>query len=593
MESRMAGADPDLCAEIQRLNPGGGVRALLAPGREPMDYDRLLRHTGELAAFLSGQGLVRGDAVAVVLADGPEQLAVLLAVTRVAACAPLNPALTAEEFRFALADLGARAVILDPGLGSPAATAARDLGLGIIEARPEPGGPAGSLTLAGGGLPAGPPPHPPGTALLLHTSATTGVAKLVPLSHAQLLAMVEVLRASFPAAVRGRVLMLVPQYHLTCLLSILLQLLSGGACICTGGYRPERFLAWVSSFAPTQFTGTPTLHRAILTLLERNREPVHLGSLRFLSTIGAPMTRELQDELEATLGVPVVEGYGMTEAGRITMTPLDPARRRPGSVGEVFGPEVAILGEDGRISPGGPGEILLRGPMVFSGYAHNPEANRQAFLDGWFRTGDLGHLDADGFLFLTGRLKEMINRGGEKILPYEIEAVLSRHPAIREAAVFGHPHPRLGQDVACAAVLRPGAQTSATELRRFLADSLAPFKIPRRFLFLTELPKSGTGKVQRACLAGLLGLEELPEEAEDVGLDPLAVQLAGIWTRLLKVPEVAGGDDFFALGGDSLLAMTLFADLQEACGRSLDIGLLARLERFDAFLEGLRQALQE
>ncbi len=588
----------DLTSEIQGLVPDTSFRvAVMAPDRQSLDYDALWMQTGELFRFLAGLGLRRGDAVAMVMPDGPEYLTTFLAVSQVAVCAPLNPAFRASEFEFLLSDIRAKALIVQAGRDSAAILVAREMGVPVIEALVDERRPAGALSFTTkdtAHIQNG-PCYAPDTALLLHTSATTGQPKLVPLSHGQLVAMVEVIRKAFPQADEGRVLMITPQFHLQCILSMLVQLFSGGASICTPGFRPECFLDWMRIFSPTQYTAGPTLHQAILSLCPSGGPHPSFRSLRFVTSSGASLTDELHGELERVMGVPVVDGYGLTEAGRVTMTPLDPARRKPGSAGICVGPEVAIMGEDGvLLGLGGAGEIVLRGPMVMSGYAHDHDANRRAFQNGWFRTGDLGYMDDDGFLFVTGRLKEMINRGAEKILPYEIEAVLARHPAVQEVAVFGYPHPRLGEDVGAAVVLRQHMTASETELRELAAKYLADFKAPRRIAFVAGIPKGLTGKYQRAKLAESLGLPSAISEDgsfPDQGpLDSLETLLAGIWANILDVEKVGLRDDFFALGGDSLLAATMLAAVECACGCSLDTRVLALCASFANFTATVREA---
>jgi acyl-CoA synthetase (AMP-forming)/AMP-acid ligase II/thioesterase domain-containing protein len=582
----------DLTCEIRRLVPEQSrCPAIMAPGREALGYEALWRQTGEIAGLLSLRGLRRGDAVAIVMPDGPEQLATFLAVSQVAVCAPLNPAFRATEFESHLADLRARAVIVQAGLDSAAVLVARGMGIEVMEALPDRRGPAGALALRSTAAPRpeGEPVYPVETALLLHTSATTGRPKLVPLTHAQVISQVGVSREAYPKVDDSRALILVPQFHLHGILSFLIQLFSGGASICTSGFRPESFFDWMRTFAPTQYAANPTLQRAILSLCPPGKPPAAFHSLRFVTSTGAPMAPGLHAELERALGVPVVDGYGLTEAGRVTVTPLDPARRKPGSVGECVGPKIAILGSDGAfLGPGQEGEIVLRGPMVTSGYAHDPEANRRAFLDGWFRTGDLGYRDEDGFLFVVGRLKEMINRGAEKILPYEIEQVLSRHPGVREAAVFGYPHSRLGEDVGAAVVPWPEHAPTAPGLRRFAAADLAEFKIPRRIVFVSEIPKTRTGKPQRARMAELLNIAPARPGEDAADLDPLEARLAAIWSGLLAVSPIARDDDFFLLGGDSLLAVQMLAEVGAAC--SCNVGPEALME--SASLEALAVAVR-
>jgi acyl-CoA synthetase (AMP-forming)/AMP-acid ligase II len=213
-------------------------------------------------------------------------------------------------------------------------------------------------------------------------------------------------------------------------------------------------------------------------------------------------------ELEAVFGCPVIESYGMTEAShQMTSNPLPPRPRRAGTVGPAAGPEVAILDEAGRPLPAGSvGEVVIRGPNVTAGYVANAAANASAFTDGWFRTGDQGVLDADGYLTITGRLKELINRGGEKISPREVDDLLMSHPAVAQAVTFALPHDKLGEEVAAAIVLREGKSATERELRDFVSARLADFKVPRKVVFLAEIPKGATGKLQRIGLAAKLGV---------------------------------------------------------------------------------------
>ena len=213
-------------------------------------------------------------------------------------------------------------------------------------------------------------------------------------------------------------------------------------------------------------------------------------------------------EIERVFGAPLIESYGMTEAAhQMASSPLPPARRIAGSVGLAAGSEIAIMGSDGvLLQAGAVGEIVIRGDNVTSGYENNPTANREAFVDGWFRTGDQGVLDVQGYLTLTGRLKEIINRGGEKISPREVDDVLMDHPAVAQVVTFAVPHPKLGEEVAAAVVLREGHVLQDHELRAFAATRLADFKLPKKILFMAEIPKGATGKLQRIGLAEKLGL---------------------------------------------------------------------------------------
>jgi len=212
--------------------------------------------------------------------------------------------------------------------------------------------------------------------------------------------------------------------------------------------------------------------------------------------------------MEETFNAPVIESYGMTEAAhQMASNPLPPKERKAGSVGIAAGPEISIMDEAGALLPSGAiGEVVIRGQNVTSGYQNNPEANASAFTNSWFRTGDQGTIDEKGYLRLTGRLKEIINRGGEKISPREVDEILLDHPAVAQAVTFAMPHEKLGEEVAAALVLKEGETSTEKEIREFAGQRLADFKVPRRVIFLDEIPKGPTGKLQRIGLAEKLGI---------------------------------------------------------------------------------------
>jgi acyl-CoA synthetase (AMP-forming)/AMP-acid ligase II len=242
------------------------------------------------------------------------------------------------------------------------------------------------------------------------------------------------------------------------------------------------------------------LNRAILTLARAHPEVFRRIPLRLIRSTGATPEPEALAWLEKAAGVPVLAGYGLTETGGVTRE--TPDARKPGSAGRSSGLEVAIMDPlDKVLASGLEGEIAVRGASVTPGYVDDPEANQAAFRDGWFHTGDIGRLDSEGFLFITGRLREIIDRGGEKIVPQEVDEVLAAHPALADAAAFGVAHGTLGEDVAAAVVLRSGAAASELELRRFAANRLARFKVPRRIVFMDAIPRTATGKAQRGVLA--------------------------------------------------------------------------------------------
>jgi acyl-CoA synthetase (AMP-forming)/AMP-acid ligase II len=289
---------------------------------------------------------------------------------------------------------------------------------------------------------------------------------------------------------------------------VLAPLAAGSQVFCTPGFNALKFFAWMDEARPTWYTAVPTMHQAIVARAPNNADVIARHPLRFMRSSSSSMPPQVIRELEAVFGAPLIEAYGMTEAThQMASNPLPPAARKPGTVGVAAGPEIAIMGADGRLLPRGEtGEIVIRGPNVTAGYQNNPAANAEAFTDGWFRTGDQGVMDADGYLSITGRLKEIINRGGEKVSPREVDEILMDHPAVAQVVCFGMPHPKLGEEVAAVVVLREGHAVSERELQAFVSGRAADFKVPKKILFMDEIPKGATGKLQRIGLAAKLGL---------------------------------------------------------------------------------------
>ncbi|XXF77223.1 acyl--CoA ligase [Myxococcaceae bacterium GXIMD 01537] len=488
--------------------------ALGAPGRPGLTHGALRALARRTVGALNGMGLGRGDRLALVLPNGPEMAAAFVALACGSTTAPLNPAYREEEFDFYLGDLQARALVIFERMEGPARAVAKARGLPIIELVPDAQGPAGAFTLrplqplvgtpSRGGL-AG----PEDAALLLHTSGTTARPKLVPLSQRNVAASARHIGRTLALGPEDVCLNIMPLFHIHGLMAaVLASLAAGGSVVCTPGFDPFRFFDWFQETRPTWYTAVPTMHQALLTRADRHAEVLRAGRLRLIRSSSASLPPQVMEELERVFGAPVIESYGMTEAAhQMASHPLPPEPRPPGSVGLAAGPEVAIMDEAGHLLlPGSMGEVVIRGPNVMAGYENNPEANARAFTQGWFRTGDQGSLDAAGYLRLTGRLKELINRGGEKVSPLEVDTVLMDHPAVRQVVTFGVPHPQLGEEVAAAVVPREGATVSEQELRRFASARLASFKVPRRIVFVEAIPKGPTGKVQRLGLAGRLGL---------------------------------------------------------------------------------------
>ncbi|MCA3413949.1 MAG: AMP-binding protein [Roseomonas sp.] len=490
-------------------NGAAGAPAIRAPGRPALSYAGLRDLAAATIARLNGIGIGRNDRVAIVLPNGPEMAAAFIAIGAGATTAPLNPAYRADEFNFYLTDLKAKALVVQKGVATEARDVAAKLGVAVLEL--VPGDHAGSFTLEGGSPAQA--AHPGAAeagdiALVLHTSGTTARPKIVPLSQANICASARHIGATLALSPADACLNIMPLFHIHGLIAAVLSSLgAGGAVICTPGFDALRFFRLLDEERPSWYTAVPTMHQTILTRADRNAEIIERAKLRFIRSSSASLPGPVMEQLEAVFGCPLVESYGMTEAShQMASNPLA-GPRKPGSVGQAAGPEVAIMDDDGTILPQGEiGEVVIRGPNVTAGYEANPDANAKAFTNGWFRTGDQGAFDAEGYLTLTGRLKELINRGGEKVSPLEVDGVLSAHPAVAQALTFAMPHAKLGEEVAAAVVLREGAACTERELRDFAAGQLADFKVPRKVVFLAEIPKGATGKLMRIGLAEKLGL---------------------------------------------------------------------------------------
>ena len=347
----------------------------------------------------------------------------------------------------------------------------------------------------------------------------------MPLAHANIWTSARNIAATLELSASDRGLVVMPLFHIHGLIAGLSAPLSrGGSVYCTPGFNALKFFAEMDEARPTWYTAVPTMHQAVLTRAPRNKEIIARHPLRFVRSSSSSMPPTVIAELEEVFKCPVIEAYGMTEAThQMASNPLR-AMRKPGSVGVAAGPEIAIMDEAGRLlGRGETGEVVIRGENVTSGYENNPKANEAAFTDGWFRTGDQGVIDADGYLTLTGRLKEIINRGGEKISPREIDEALMNHPAVLQAVAFAVPHPMLGEEVGAAVVLREGLSATEQELGAFLSERLAAFKTPRKILFLAEIPKGATGKLQRIGLAAEARVRVSSETSNRSGLTRSAV----------------------------------------------------------------------
>lgn len=488
--------------------------ALSSPGGKPLTYRDLRSVVQRTVSTLNHLGIGNNDRVAIVLPNGPHMGLSFVAIAAGATAAPLNQAYRADEFEFYLSDLKAKALVVDKDSQSPAVAVAEKLGVQILELSPADEG-TGAFTLAARGESKAGTAASPGVAkpdnlcLILHTSGTTSRPKIVPLTQTNVCASACNVRDNLKLTAEDCGLHIMPLFHIHGLIAgLLAPLAAGGEIFCTPGFNALKFFAWMEEAKPTWYTAVPTMHQTILARAEKNAQIIAANPLRFLRSSSSSIPPQVIAELEKVFNAPLVESYGMTEAAhQMASNPLPPATRKPGTVGIAAGPEIAIMDEEGKLLPrGATGEIVIRGDNVTAGYENNPKANAEAFTNGWFRTGDQGVMDAEGYVSITGRLKEIINRGGEKISPREVDEVFMDHAAVQQVVTFAIPHDKLGEEVGAAVVLREGQSVTEKELREFLSKRLADFKVPRKILFLDEIPKGATGKLQRIGLAAKLGL---------------------------------------------------------------------------------------
>lgn len=497
-------ANPTLADLLRGAEPGRTALVLPDDGDRAVSFRGMFDQVEAQAGRLAASGLSPGDRVATVLPNGLEYLVAFLAVCRARlVVAPLNPAYKPDEFRFYLEDAGARALIAPAG-DHVAREVAGSLGLSVWTASAT----EGTVDIEGPGLPASAHPAdvplPGDVALFLHTSGTTNRPKGVPLTHRNLMTSVRNIAAHYALGPSDVGLVVMPLFHVHGLIGATLAPLSaGGTVVVPGRFSAAAFWPLVRAHRVTWYSAVPTIHQVLLSRADTDGAP-HNAGFRFIRSCSSALAPATMAQLEERFGAPVIEAYAMTEAShQMTANLLPPGMRKPGSVGRGANVEVGIMDEAGNLlPPGTAGEVVVRGHNVTAGYHNNPQANAEAFTAGWFRTGDRGVLDGEGYLTLVGRIKELINRGGEKISPLEVDAALLAHPAVAEAASFAAPDPKYGEEVHAAVVLR--GEATADELRTHCSDRLADFKVPKVFHLVKELPKGPTGKVQRRFMAAAL-----------------------------------------------------------------------------------------
>ncbi len=562
--------------------------AILTAGGPTLTCGGLAARTASMGQLLSQAGTPRSGYVVILLENGSELAAALVSVIAHAVAVPLDPRLTAREMAELQARIGFAAILTIRGRAVPDGWMAQQEFPGID------GAPLVLFSYQSRPAEATAAADADSLALVYRTSGTTQYPKLVPVRHRDLMARIERISRWLSLTSGDRALGVAKLHYCHGLETTLLSPLAvGGHIVCPWrldtGEAGGTIVEWLMTLQPTYFSAGPA---SLIDLLERitaaGGPPAH--SLRFVQTGGAPLPERAHRALEEKLRVPLLVAYGLTEIGQLSSNAWLEEGRREGTVGRPDPGAVALLGEDGNpVAPGAVGEVAIQGTGLATGYLDEAGHPQPILEKGWFHTGDLAQLDDAGFLTLTGRIKDIINRGGEKISPLEIDAVLLRHPDVVEAAAFPVPHQRLGEDVSAAVVLRSGSEVTAQQLRHFLRDELVLFKIPRRIEILERLPKGNTGKILRAALTQQFSAR--PEPAGDRKIyTPLESQIIELWARLLGRETVNPTDEFFEIGGDSLLAVQMLLELEQLTGQKLPEAVMfdaaTPRQLADAFLAG-------
>ncbi len=570
-----------------RSQSDGGALALQTEKGERLSYAILFQKASAIGASIAAADVSarrRRPRIGIVMANGSQLAVALLGVTFAAEAAPFNPASTPSEFDMYFGRADIDAVLVSAAEDGPAVSIAERRGLPLLRI-------SETYDIIG----AEPATKVPvkadrdDIALVLMTSGSTGLPKLVPLSHGNVCTSARDVCRSIGLGRDDRCLAMWEQYHIGGLVDLLLApLFSGGSIICSRGFDAALFFKILQESSPTWCQVVPTTLNELIGYAERYSIECKPNSLRLVRSVAAALPPLLMQRAETAFGVPIIQTFGMTEAGPlIASTALPPAVRKPSSVGRSCGADIRIFGPDGEESPRDEvGEVAVRGPNVFKGYEQDTEANRNAFRNGWFHTGDIGYIDGDGDLFLTGRVKQLINRGGEKVNPQEVDDALLTHPAVAEAAAFSVKHKTLGEDVAAAVVLR---QTlSQDQLREFLAERLSSFKIPGRIMVLDRLPRNPVGKIDRLALAGIVN-----SARDDAGHVPprnaSEAFLVQLWAKELAVDDVSVHDDFARLGGDSLSGMRIMLALERAVGQPVPNEIFSRHSTVAGLADALAQ----
>jgi acyl-CoA synthetase (AMP-forming)/AMP-acid ligase II len=553
--------------------------AIAAHGRIPLTYRKLANQLRASVDALHRAGIGRGDRVGIVLPGGPEMATACLAVAAGAVATPINPDFKQAEYEQNLKRLKVKQVMTLAGGQHPVRAAAAACGIPVLDVHVDTKAAAGlfefaatstGITPADKGL-----AQPDDVAVILQTSGTTSVPKTVPLTQRNLVASACNLIASLQLTAADRCLHFLPMFPIGGIVDVLIApLMAGGSTFVESSFSSGDFYRDLKAWRPTWTQAVPVMQQELVNTADAHREELEAHCLRFIRSVSAPLPVPLMEAVEKRFGIPVIEIFGMTEtAGVITSNQLPPGKRKPGCVGASAGMEVRILDANNQpLAVNQVGEVVVRGDNLMGGYEDNPEENARLISEAGFRTGDLGYLDEDGFLRLTGRVKDMINRGGEKVSPHEVDQLLLAHPAVADAASFPVPHPTLGEDVGAVVVLRPGASATPEQIKDYLRERVAFFKVPRMLRFVDDIPRGANGKLQRAVLTDKFGTAEAGAAAQVeyvAPANPIARTLTEFWAGALGRERVGMNDDFFLHGGDSLKAAGLINSLQQRFGDTI------------------------
>ena len=482
--------------------------ALTSENNSPLLFKDLKDLANKISRQLSGNQISNKDRAAIILPNGPYMASSFLAISSYMSAAPLNPNYKSDEYEFYLNDLKPKIVLVEPNSTNSVVDVAKKLKIPICEIKIKKDQPTGFFDLFNKESNFN-EPNENDEALVLHTSGTTSRPKIVPLTNKNIYSSSLNISKSLSLSEEDHCLNIMPLFHIHGLIAIIASSMKSGASVCaSNGFNALKFLELAKSEKITWYSGVPTMHQTIMLRAEKNLELAKNLNLRLVRSSSASLPPAVFEKLNKVFNCPVIEAYGMTEAThQMTSNPLPPKKQKAGFVGIPAGPEVCIMNDNNQIMKSGDiGEVCIKGSNVTSGYENNPEANESSFSNGWFRTGDQGFFDQDGYLKISGRLKEIINKGGEKISPLEIDNVLLDHPSIEQAVCFGYEDKMLGEDIATAIIVKEGVNCTEEDLKNYANEKLAKFKVPKKIFFVNEIPKGATGKLQRNTLAKKFGL---------------------------------------------------------------------------------------